>query len=114
MPYMQLRTSKALTPETEKELKAALGQAVTLFPGKTETWLMVDIEDEAHLWLGGKCDKPLAIVNVALLGKTTKEACAAVTACICKALADIASIPSDGVYVKYQECALWGYDGVMF
>ncbi len=114
MPYIHVRTSKKLSPDTETRLKAALGQTITLFPGKTETWLMVDIEDEAHLWLGGSCQSALAMVDVALLGQTTKEDCAAVTVGICQALAEIADIPSNGIFVKYQEYALWGYDGKMF
>ena len=43
MPYIAVTTSKALSDEQKDELKKAIGQKISLIPGKTEAALMVDI-----------------------------------------------------------------------
>lgn len=44
MPYINLRTSAKLDETKMEEIKSALGKAITTLPGKTETYLMVDLE----------------------------------------------------------------------
>lgn len=54
MPYINLKTSVSLDEKLEDALKTALGKAITTIPGKTENWLMVELEGDRKLWLGGK------------------------------------------------------------
>ena len=44
MPFINAKFSTTVTPDKEYELKAALGEAITLL-GKSERYLMVEIED---------------------------------------------------------------------
>lgn len=114
MPYMHVRTNVRATEEQKTALKTALGSAVTLLPGKTEQWLMVDVEDKATLFLAGRGDRPLAMVEVELFGRSAPSAYDALTAGICRILEETLSVPGDGVYVKYAEVEHWGYDGSNF
>ena len=68
MPYINLRTSAKLDETKMEEIKSALGKAITTLPGKTETYLMVDLEGGARLWLGGDNSKPLAMIDVKIFG----------------------------------------------
>ena len=50
MPYIAVTTSKALSDEQKDELKKAIGQKISLIPGKTEAALMVDISDNHTMY----------------------------------------------------------------
>ena len=45
MPFIDSKISIKVTEEQEKELKTRLGKAITVLPGKSETWLMTGFED---------------------------------------------------------------------
>ena len=67
MPFIDLRTTVPTAPQQREALKTAFGQAITALH-KTETYLMVSIQDNSELWLGGqKLDKG-AFVAVSLYG----------------------------------------------
>ena len=114
MPYMHVRTNVTATAAQKTELKQEMGRAVALLPGKTERWLMVDVEDGATLFLAGDGDRPLAMVEVELFGKSSPAAYDALTAEVCRIMEKTLAVPGDGVYVKYAEVEHWGYDGSNF
>ena len=62
MPYINLKTTKTVAPEKCEVIKAAFGKAIESFPGKTEAWLMVGIEDNVKLWFKGDASSDSAIV----------------------------------------------------
>ena len=45
MPYIGVSTSKKLSDAQKDALKSALGEKISVIPGKTEKALMVDIAD---------------------------------------------------------------------
>jgi hypothetical protein len=114
MPYMHVRTNVAVGKDKQVAIKAAFGEAISLLPGKSEQWLMVDVEEQATLFLAGEGDRPLAMVEVELLGKSTPRAYEALTARVCEIMQRELSIAPDGVYVKYAEIEHWGYNGSNF
>lgn len=114
MPYIHVRTNQMLSDDEEQNLKTALGEAITLLPGKTEDWLMVDLEGDARLWFAGDKDRLLAIVEVDLLGKSDKASYEKLTARICDIMEKELNVPADGVYVKYGEYTHWGYNKTNF
>ena len=46
MPFIDSKVSVKTTTEQRKELKERLGQAIEVIPGKSESWLMIDLADE--------------------------------------------------------------------
>ena len=54
MPFINSKVSVQVTPEQEKKLKARLGQAISVIPGKSEQWLMTGFEDNYHLYFRGE------------------------------------------------------------
>lgn len=117
MPYIGIKVSNTLTDEKKNELKAAMGKAIEVIPGKTETYLMVSIEDNISLWLGGtKGDEntPMAFVDVRILGKAKREDFSRLTGEICKVLDSIAGVEPSGVYVTHSEFEHWGHNGRNF
>ena len=45
MPFINSKVTVKISEEREKELKSRLGQAISVIPGKSESWLMTGFED---------------------------------------------------------------------
>ena len=114
MPYIHVRTNQTISKEQAAALKSAFGDAISLLPGKSEKWLMVDLEEGATLFLAGQGDLPLAMVEVELLGAAGAKDYERLTAKISDILQTKLNISPSGVYVKYAEVGTWGYNGANF
>ena len=45
MPYINVKTNSKLVSTCADELKSELGRAITAIPGKSEAWLMINIDE---------------------------------------------------------------------
>jgi hypothetical protein len=54
MPQIEFSTGRKLSKEQKENIVKAFGKVITVLPGKTEPDLMLDIEDDKELYLGGK------------------------------------------------------------
>ena len=113
MPYINLKTSVSLDEKLEDAHKTALGKAITTIPGQTENWLMVELEGDRKLWLGGK-KRPLAMIDVKIFGHADQSDFNAMTGELCDVCQRILGIKPDGVYVTYAEVENWGWNGENF
>ena len=113
MPFINAKFSSAVSPEKEKELKSALGEAITLL-GKPERYLMVEIEGDRRLYFGGDNSAPIAFFDVSLLHSAPRASYEKLTARLCETAKDIMGVDGDNVYVKFEETENWGYNGFMF
>ena len=114
MPFIDAKVSVPVTPAQEERVKALLGKAIALIPGKSETWLMVNIQENCHLYFQGTKDSPSAMVEVKVFGAASPQAYQKLTAEITRILDSELAIPSDRVFVKYDEVSHWGYNGNNF
>ena len=114
MPYINLKTTKKLTEENCEKVKAAFGKAIECFPGKSEAYLMVGIEDGAKLWFRGDATQDSAIVDVELLGSVNPSASEDMTVAVCEILEKELNIAPDRVYVKYKGYTEWGWNKANF
>ena len=113
MPFIHTRVNRPISREQEEQLARQYGDAVTLL-GKSENWLMLQFEDNCRLYFQGGGSNPLAFVSVKLYGGAGKDAYQRMTARITEILSDILSIPTDGIYVEYEETDHWGWQGSNF
>ncbi len=113
MPYIHAKTNVKVTKPTAEKIKAACGEAIALIPGKTETWLMVEVEGEKAMYFAGN-DAPCAYVEVKILGKTSDAVYDKLTEKICAVMSENLPVAADRVYVKYEEVAHWGWNGSNF
>lgn len=114
MPYIDLKTTKTCNNDQCETLKAAFGKAIESFPGKTEAWLMVNIEDAQKLWFKGNSSADSAMVDVALFGKANSSAYDKMTKALTVILSGELGIPTDRIYIKYSEVEHWGWNGNNF
>ena len=115
MPFVDAKITLPVNDAQRDAIKSGLGRAISAF-GKGESWLMVGIDDNYSLWLGGKELEKGAFVSVSLIGDTPDEGCRDFTRRICDLLKDVLGIPGDAVYVTYHPMmrTRWGWNGDTF
>ncbi len=113
MPYIQLKTNKSVTKEEEIILKDIFGKKISLLPGKSEAWLMVEIEDERKLYFQGS-DEACAILEVKVYHEGGRISYDSLTEALTKEVANILKIKPDRIYVEYEETPSWGWNGSNF
>lgn len=114
MPFIDSKVSVKVTKEQEKELKTRLGQAISIIPGKSESWLMVGIEDEYSLYFRGDDSEPMAFVEVRIFGGPNRDAFEKMTAELTKIFGEVLGIAPDHMYIKYSATTDWGWNGSNF
>lgn len=114
MPFINVKTSVILDNAKKDVLKSRLSKAISLIPGKSEAYLMCAVEDNISMMFRGSSAEPTAFVEVKILGSSTKQAYADLTAEICNILNKEIGVDSKNCYVKFEECQYWGMDGFMF
>lgn len=112
MPFINIKTNTSVSKDTEEKIKSRLGVIVTDLPGKSEQWLMVNIEDNERLWFRGNNEPCIVFAEVKLFGSADRAAYDKMTKDINDALDDL--IGAEEVYVKYEEVENWGYNGSNF
>ncbi len=114
MPFIDSKVSIIISPEQEQEIVQRLGQAISIIPGKSESWLMTGFEQNYHLYFRGKNDTPTAFIEVKIFGNENSNAFSALTSEICDIFHDVLNIPKDHVYIKYEAVSNWGWNGNNF
>lgn len=111
MPFIEVKTNQTITDKTA--LKSALGEAITAIPGKSEAWLMVELEGEKDMYFKGS-DAPCAMFEIAIFGKASDEAYDDLTKRICEISETLLDVSADRTYVKYSEIEHWGFNNFNF
>ncbi len=104
MPFIDLRLSGEISKAQETELKADLGKAIALIPGKAESHLMVQFTDHCRLWFGGE-QGPIVFVNVMLYGASTPEHYGTFKDYVIPLLEK--KLGAKSVYLKFEEVPNW-------
>lgn len=113
MPFIETKTNVKITDASADAIKTRLGKAIETLPGKSERWLMVSFAGEQSLYFQGS-DAPCAISEVKIYGSASADALEKMTAKICSILSGELGIPEDRIYVKYELCQHWGWNGGNF
>lgn len=113
MPFIDSKISVAVAPEKKEIIKAEFGRLMSVL-GKSESYLMVGMEDNYDLWMGGKKLEKGAYVAVSLLGNASSDAYEKLTGKICELFENELNIPGSSVYVTYHPVSDWGWNGSNF
>ena len=113
MPFIDAKLTVPVDAAPKEALKTAFGKAIPTLH-KTETYLMVGIQDSCDLWMAGQKLTKGAYVSVSLYGHASPADYNAMTGKICAILEDQLGIPGNGVYVTYHPVTDWGWNGSNF
>jgi phenylpyruvate tautomerase PptA (4-oxalocrotonate tautomerase family) len=113
MPFINVKTNTPVSKDKETALKSALGEAISIIPGKSGSWLMVEIEPERKLYFKGS-DAPAAMVSVSVCGSADSASFNKLTDSICTLINSELGIDTARTYVKYEATKDWGWNGSNF
>lgn len=114
MPFIDTKLNIRLAEEKEQILKEKLGRAIECFPGKSEYWLMLNFSDQQKMYFRGYDNFPMAWIEVKLFGGAEAGICEEMTKTLCDLFHKELGIAPDHVYVKYEFCDTWGWNGENF
>ena len=114
MPSIKTTVSKEISESARNNLIKKFGEAIALFPGKSETWLMLAFNDNTPMTFGGNSDGDYALLEVALFGSASDSAYDRMTAALSSIVNEELGIAPDKVYIKYEETNHWGWSGRNF
>ena len=112
MPYIKIRTNKLIDENKIDNIKSKLGEDISIL-GKSEDWLMVDIENNNNMFFKGNKDD-MAYVEVKLYGRSDSSHYNIMTDAISKNINSNLGISPDRIYVSYFETTNWGWNGKNF
>ncbi len=113
MPFIKILTNLEIGDSLKNEIYRDLGKSISILPGKSEAWLMIQVESSKSLCFQGNTS-PCLMAEVKLYGKAGKEAYDRLASAITKTACDKLSLPSDRVYVEFEETPFWGFEGNLF
>lgn len=115
MPCIQIKTNQKTSQQAAEKIKAALGGAIGFLPGKSEEWLMVSIEDGCQMYFGGTGGRPMAMVEVKILGtEIDRDGAGRMTGAVTQILGETLHIAPADLYIKYEASPHWGWNGANF
>ncbi|MCI1901256.1 MAG: hypothetical protein LKI93_00770 [Bifidobacteriaceae bacterium] len=116
MPVIYTHVSTSTTKEQRDRLKASFGAAISILPGKSESWLMCPFDDNVPIYFAGDDSTPAAYVEVNVFGRQPVDASTweKLSKAILSALDDELGIPQDRVYVREMASGDWGWNGGNF
>ena len=113
MPFIDSRLSVKASAEQKEDLKKEFGRLIGTLH-KSENYLMVEIEDDCDLWMGGKKLEKGAYIAVSLFGNASASDYDCMTKQICALLSEKMDIPGNAIYVTYHPVSDWGWNGRNF
>lgn len=114
MPFIETKTNVTVTKEKEKELKERLGKAISIIPGKSESWLMLAIEGDIPMYFRGDDSEPTAFIEVKIFGNASRDVYSRMTGELTDIYGDLFGISPDHMYIRYFGSADWGWNGNNF
>lgn len=113
MPFINIKTNTTINQESEIKIKAKLGEAIKII-GKSESWLMINFEDNQKMYFRGDSTSKIAFVEVDLYGRASTSSYNSMTEAVTEILNKELDIEPDKIYVKYSEVENWGFNGGNF
>ncbi len=114
MPYISTKTTAKVSREQEIRLKEELGRAIELIPGKSEKYLMLNLDDGCRMAFGGSTEPDIAMVEIDIFGRADDSAFDALTERVCDIINEVVGVAKNRIYVKYREVDRWGFNGYNF
>lgn len=111
MPYIDVNVSLKLSDLQKDSLKTGLGEMISVIPGKTESVLMIGINDGYTLYFGGEKKEKVAYVNVKLYKQSEFEYKAEFAKRVFEFFETEYGITGDNLFLNFDEYNAWAFRG---
>lgn len=113
MPFVKLVTNSSIESK-EESLKRSIGELISILPGKSESWLMVELEGNKTMYFKGSADR-CAMIDVNLYGLSVPQSSLdKFTEKVTDLVSSNLGINPSRIYVSYFLTDKWGYSGSNF
>ena len=114
MPYLKIQTNAEIPPDQEAALLKTLSATVAEALGKSERYVMVALERDAPMLLGGEA-APCAYLELKSIG-LPEELTPALSQALCGELESRLDIPPARIYIEFANAPrhMWGWNGGTF
>jgi len=109
MPYINASITEKLSQEKIEILKSETGKLLGLI-GKSETHLMMDIQDGKTMYFKGKKES-CAYIDVRVYGNLELEGKDKFVGALCVVLEKLLNIKKENVFITFLEFKNWGMNG---
>ncbi len=113
MPFISTTTSVSVSPETAEKIKSRFGKAIEVFPGKSENWLMLSINDKNKMFFRGESGD-CAYIEVSVFGSVSRTSAEKMASLATSIISEELSIAPDRIYVKFEGAENWSWQGNLF
>lgn len=79
-----------------------------LIPGKSEKSLLLQFEDNCHLWRRGQNEDSVAYIEAAVFGCENHVGYTAFTMEVSRIFQEVLKIPKENIYIRYEDIPAWG------
>ena len=114
MPYFEVKTNVSMDAEKKETVMHAMAKIIELIPGKSENWVMVNIEDDVFTSFSGKSEENAAMITVKTFGELEDSQYAMLTDEICNKVNELLDIDTKRIYIVYEPIKHWGWDHTNF
>ncbi|WP_456380195.1 phenylpyruvate tautomerase MIF-related protein [Thiolapillus sp.] len=114
MPLLTLTTNQSLSAAQKTSLPTALSTEVARLLGKPESYVMVIVQDEQIMVMGGTTDTT-AYLQLKSLGLPEIDT-ESLSAALCDLVTETLEIPADRIYIEFFNPPrhLWGWNRSTF
>lgn len=110
MPFINVKTTKALDDAKKATLNTELCRITKESLGKGEQWVMTGYEDNVNLAFQGSTED-IVYVEVKAYGTPSAAGADKMTAGVCQLVEKELGIPASRTYVSYWGTNQWGWNG---
>ncbi len=106
MPYVHLSIAKKLTDDEKEAIKSSVGKLIEILPGKTESVLMVRLDDDLQMYFRGEKSN-CAYVNVCLYLMSPADKKGEFARALVRSISELAGLDINDIFLCFTEFSNW-------
>lgn len=111
MPFIILKTNQTIDDAMATDIKTALGKFIEYVPGKSEQYLLIEIQDDCRIYLRGTKAEPVVYVTASIFGNESHVGYNMFTSAITQVIQNVLHVSPNNIYIKYDDISVWGVAG---
>lgn len=101
-----------ISKKKQIRIKEQIGKIITTIPGKSEEWLMLQLNDNQRMYFRGRDEYPIAFVDLKfLVRKQIHEQYHTLSSQITDIIHEELGISEEYIYICFHEVQHWGHGG---
>ena len=113
MPFIVSRVNKKIDEADKEKIKDGYIEKLERILGKPRSYIMIDIQDDCSLYPMGK-NEPGAYIEANIYGNRNNAGYAQLSEEVTQMFNEILHIPTENIFINYQDIPGFSIDGNFF